>query len=578
MWRLIAVLGCTLPLLVAVQSSAASHERPVARIFYVEGSGASAEQARQLARALGIAADLRHEDGSLGYVDPERFLFAPTLPAGEGGRNEDGTRTTKVGLDAAALAAVRVLPEADAVHRARNAFREAGLLPPAANPDAGHARLAIYDARGQVLADAALDTTVTFRTRLMGLPLVGPGARLRVTFDGDGVVTQLRYAWRTLRPGPVVRLITPEEATRRCTERYGLGRDPAADVSARLLYYAPDSALGSVRRIVPHYACGGAVDGALLEQVPIPAVEDAPAVSLDVETDGRQVHAHATVRGGTPPYRFSWASAHTKLDERTRTNGPDITYEPRGSNRDLPERVEVTVTDADGLVASAAKALEFVLLGPADTEPGEGTTIGTEHLTGRHTEAYGFDSTMKTNGVTSQFFKGAYEARERDFKDPAFGGEDSFWADDVDMAYYAGHANGDGWVMETMQDSTFVHYSDTRFGNRDLEWLLIQACGPLQAMWSGKTETERWGPAFGGLHILLGYATTMFLIDGQGEGFADRVLGTQGPPMTIVDAWMVTATEIQSEGYDEVDAAAMGPAVPELVLTGPGGGQPKLVW
>jgi hypothetical protein len=48
--------------------------------------------------------------------------------------------------------------------------------------------------------------------------------------------------------------------------------------------------------------------------------------------------------------------------------------------------------------------------------------------------------------------------------------------------------------------------------------------------------------------------------------------------MTIVDAWMLTATEIQSEGYDEVDAAAMGPAVPEVVLAGPGGGQPKLVW
>ena len=104
---------------------------------------------------------------------------------------------------------------------------------------------------------------------------------------------------------------------------------------------------------------------------------------------------------------------------------------------------------------------------------------------------------------------------------------------------------------------------------------MIEACGPLRPLSDGKDVIERWGPTFAGLHILLGYATVSWVLPGQGEGFASlHARRRTTSPISIVDAWALTAIEIQ---FGDIEYAAMGPTIPKLVFTGPGQQQPKIV-
>jgi hypothetical protein len=93
---------------------------------------------------------------------------------------------------------------------------------------------------------------------------------------------------------------------------------------------------------------------------------------------------------------------------------------------------------------------------------------------------------MALDGIPTQFHWTNNNAWEQDFKDPTFpGGADSTYVDDVDAVFYGGHANGDGFTFPTSRTDTFLHFNDARWGNRDLEWLGIAACGPLQDVSSG---------------------------------------------------------------------------------------------
>jgi len=68
------------------------------------------------------------------------------------------------------------------------------------------------------------------------------------------------------------------------------------------------------------------------------------------------------------------------------------------------------------------------------------------------------------------------------------------------------------WVAgKAYATGAVVRYTDGKWGNRDLEWLVIEACGPLRPLSDGKDVIERWGPTFAGLHILLGYATVSWV-------------------------------------------------------------------
>jgi len=72
---------------------------------------------------------------------------------------------------------------------------------------------------------------------------------------------------------------------------------------------------------------------------------------------------------------------------------------------------------------------------------------------------------------------------------------------------------------------------------------------------SGLNVAQRWGPAFGGLHVLTGFASLGYG-DGPFEGgVADNILGIHGPAQSIVQSWFNSAAATAAG-----TAAAMGPA------------------
>ncbi len=99
-----------------------------------------------------------------------------------------------------------------------------------------------------------------------------------------------------------------------------------------------------------------------------------------------------------------------------------------------------------------------------------------------------------------------------------------------------------------------------------LTWLCMDCCDVLDEndpSWG--TAQQRWGAAFGGLHLLLGFNSREAVGDGSFEyNFAHLMLGSQYlPPLPIVGAWFLAAA---FAGYgDHGHPAAMGPIGPSAI-------------
>ena len=107
--------------------------------------------------------------------------------------------------------------------------------------------------------------------------------------------------------------------------------------------------------------------------------------------------------------------------------------------------------------------------------------------------------------------------------------------------------------------------------NDRLLWLAMVCCNVLDEYdVNGNLAVDRWGPAFGGLHIMTGYNEEGWWGDGSVEKeFAEDMLGVYAfpiggsihlPPRTIVQAW-VNSSQANFCGWP----AAMGPLGPSGV-------------
>ena len=121
--------------------------------------------------------------------------------------------------------------------------------------------------------------------------------------------------------------------------------------------------------------------------------------------------------------------------------------------------------------------------------------------------------------------------------------------------FYTGHASGNGWVTAPRgSDPTFVDHSivgrspenpGDLWGQLDLEWLVIAACGPYQDdgfVTGGGNAFDRWRGVFDGLHVFLGYGSVSS--DTADEG--TRLVRYARRGATLVDSWFRTAKELQS--------------------------------
>ena len=355
------------------------------------------------------------------------------------------------------------------------------------------------------------------------------------------------------------------------------------------MYYAPGS---SVDTIFPWYEFDGTVIGpaanpqaAQMRTMLVPAVLDgALKATIGTRVGDGSVFASVKPRGGTPPYSYQWESCTTSLDPATST-GQSVQYVPSSREPGRAETLTVRVTDANGLVTVARARFAVSVPGAANAvndalAPAAAGSIpridagiswigSCGGLPGSAVSAGGFVANMiGLGGVPIQFNWGDNNAWESDFKDPAKGGNDSSYADDVDLAFYTGHASYAGWwFCNPNHDDQNLTYNDALLGNRDLEWLGIAACGPLQATGGGLAWWQRWGPTFRGLHMLMGYTTTSFDNTVEGPNFARYINGIPGlgwlgfGPVSVRQAWIQMAMDAQPSS---VNWGVMG-------IFGPGG-------
>jgi hypothetical protein len=168
-------------------------------------------------------------------------------------------------------------------------------------------------------------------------------------------------------------------------------------------------------------------------------------------------------------------------------------------------------------------------------------------LSGSQNNAAGFVNGLADDGWLVNFNWGDSNAWESDWHR-----NDDDWVDAADFVFYTGHASMDGWVLRNPDDGS-LDFSEVgpqaqvpgdMWGQQDLEWTIVAACGPLQdevISKGGGDVFARWGGAFDGLHLLLGYGA--ITNDNEDEGRLIVQYAREGE--TLINAWFRTATEVQ---------------------------------
>jgi len=106
-------------------------------------------------------------------------------------------------------------------------------------------------------------------------------------------------------------------------------------------------------------------------------------------------------------------------------------------------------------------------------------------------------------------------AWERDWKAAGrLGGDDSIYADDVDLAAWCGHGLGNNFLFNNQNDDWYATIGDMDMGDRDCEWILAFTCHFLQG------TASNFGRAADGVHLICGYSTDMTVYPNSGSRFA----------------------------------------------------------
>ncbi len=334
---------------------------------------------------------------------------------------------------------------------------------------------------------------------------------------------------------------------------------------------------------------------------------------------GLQVEASVSVTGGRPPYRYLWSGSGSTVSRDSESSTIRYTPQVRIAPSLMRDRyfrlnrdnlVSVTVLDANGISVLSSQIVS-VQAHPVFPPEGRGVsrpTYGSEnpgdplHWTAARI-AWNKEMGTLGSGATLSFNWLGDDAWPGDFIRPTPAGTlvATPWIyGDADYANWGVDSadivldNADGWpdgtvLMQPGAPATdyatasiaspvsaqTVSINGNGFGvpasyavnynaswgpvgpNDTLEWLLLDDCDMLDALdGSNLNVAQRWGPAFGGLHVLTGFASPGYG-DGSFEGgVADDVLGINGPAQTIVQSWFNSAAATGAG-----TAAAMGPAL-----------------
>jgi hypothetical protein len=171
---------------------------------------------------------------------------------------------------------------------------------------------------------------------------------------------------------------------------------------------------------------------------------------------------------------------------------------------------------------------------------------GLADLSNNDENARGFYNTLSG---TRQFDYGNDSAWDRDFEEQGVGsppqGTDQLYADNVDIVFFSGHGGAYSFHFGiTTLDDGDARNTDIRLGNRQCEWIVLDACQCLE--WNGGAVFNAWQPAFAGLHYILGFHTTTSDSAERGTRFAQKL----NAGMRVRDAWINACIETEGSSTD----------------------------
>ncbi|MCD6352078.1 MAG: hypothetical protein J7M26_08155 [Armatimonadetes bacterium] len=150
---------------------------------------------------------------------------------------------------------------------------------------------------------------------------------------------------------------------------------------------------------------------------------------------------------------------------------------------------------------------------------------GNADLGGRDDCAMRFYNKLVSHGAIGRFHWGNAAAWEQDFKYASApgGGTDNYWVDTVDVVMHADHGGpGIFGFGEDNHDTCILWSSRARWGDQDLEWMILDDCSCL---YNGDGDAfNRWRDAFQGLHLILSFYTGAHDTSTRGDKLATKLL------------------------------------------------------
>jgi hypothetical protein len=377
----------------------------------------------------------------------------------------------------------------------------------------GYSETAISPDSGDVTEKTQLDVQVNYSVQLAipresgrtdRVPVVGGGGDFKVAIGEGGELIGYTGVWRPIVGVETLAEIIPQSEAE---ERYrkSLGEMKVIKIASELAYYSAPS-FEKQELLTPVWVMRG-----------------------EAEVADQRIPLRMTIIAATQ-YGPVWRA-------------------PQPMPRDQAQRPNDWSLDGDEQVSNGS-LLDW-LIGPAHAASGfEGGTswIGpSQGLSGSPANAQGFVDGLASAGWDINFNWGEWTAFESDWN-----ASDDSWVDAADFVFYTGHANSDGWVLNIPND-TFLSFSEVggwpgspndRWGQNDLEWIIIAACGPHQSshfVGGVGNAFDRWRAALDGLHVFMGYGAVTY--DNTTEG--SRVVQLAQAGWTVIDAWFRAAWEIQ---------------------------------
>lgn len=383
---------------------------------------------------------------------------------------------------------------------------------------------------------------VNFRLSLNQLKTYGPGAKIKVFIGHEGEIIGVLHAARMLRKYKEFPLLSREDLEQTLQSKLGVPLEGIELTDAKLAYHAESFVLNS-RFVQPVYVFELATlveskrqeEPAMVafETHPLPATLFAPIVTIKSQRapieirQGQVLTLPCDIRGGSGPFKASWDSnidGHLSDEQVLETGRLSVAHR---EGRVTSHTITVTVTDARGMQDSHQMLVKVHPDGGADiaaqqaamrddpNDPYVGVewcnlyhgTPGLPDISGTRESARGFkDYIQGLPNWSSRFDWGNDAAWEQDFKFTSApgGGTDSYWADNVDFAFFAGHGSSGSFFFGSAVDDHEMRAEDARWGDGRVNWVVLHACQTMRANFEW---ADKWCDTFVGLHQMFGFHT-----------------------------------------------------------------------